>query len=764
MPTRQGGTRDSLMTNMLLSLDQLGGSPAPTGAIFEETSDGHSYGGASRDDRTWTGTKKPRSNTRSSHATSQSSDLDVGDDGAGRRTRGHRSNSSTSHFQVALARVNSLRSQPSTPKRMHSRKRSDKSSASNSIDAGYAQVITTQRWAQGFGHRSSSFDRGHRRSESNQQQAQWHFEFSNSFLESEYDAAPTPTVPGGPRRTAPSTPATAAFTLPDPPPEPKTPGLEGKRSTRSSRSNTMGRKDSKHGSGREPAPPMPLAFDMDSAPAPHVGYEKSKEPMHNPPAPSQQTPPAQQSKERPGFFKRMFGSSKTNLSSNTLDSHNSSTQFSAASMDTVERPGSQTQHVASQMKPHTPPSRDTNSSHSHHHVLQKKPSSFFRRRKKSVADQEPPPILSPEMAPPMPPLVPPISLFPVRPNKLQTGPEPSPVSSLRKVMDPYLKGSNPSTPGTHSSLQSPPLQGSDALISPEVAPAFQRDFSPDYEPSPKAVIRPVEEPEPRTVATELKPPKRRTDTPTRPPPEPPVITEKRNNSFLNLDEAPSDTDPDTSGHPVEKRSSFAEPTSRLNSEVRPTLQPSPSFKDRNEDTIRADKRKTRLPIDVVESEEDGQQASLALPIEGARSASRASISTGAEVKTDVSAHADESPTIEVTMENQEPGTLDEPDFVVGHPTDDDRRKAQKIFDGNEDFIQREKAAAWMGEEGLVRQRTLQAYMELYGFQNVSIIDSLRQICERLVFRAETQQVDRILVAFSSRWADCNANHGFRANG
>jgi hypothetical protein len=772
LPARQGGTRDSLMTNMLLSLDQLGAAPAPTVPIFEQPGDSYpSYGGASREDRTWTGSRKQRSNTRSSHATSQSSDFDAGDDG--RRTRGHRSNSSASHFQAALARVNSLRSQPTTPKKMHSRKRSDMSSASNSIDAGYAQVITTQRWAQGFGHRTASFDRGHAQPDSNQdQQTRWQFEFSNSFLDSEWDAAPTPTVPGGPRRTAPSTPATAAFTIPDPPPEPRTPGLERKRSTRS-RSNTLSKKDPRHGPGREVVPPMPPTIDLDSAPAPHVGYEKSKEPVHNPSAPGPAQTSPQQTRERPGFFKRMFGSSKTALSPSAPDGHNSSAQFSTTSVETAEQPGSRTQHIASQMKPHTPPSRDTNSSHSHHHVLQKKPSSFFRRRKRSLVEQEPPPMPDSEMAPPMPPLVPPISLFPVRPNRLQTGPEPSPVSSLRKVMDPYLKASTPSTPGTLSSLQSPPLQAGRAHASPGVAPGqepaqgSQRNFSPEYELSPKTIIRPVEEPHPELLTTELEPPRWRTDTPTRPPPEPPVAAaEKRNNSFLHLDDAHSDTDPDAASRPIEKKPSFADsPSTGLTPEVRLTPQPSPSSQTRNDGTIRAS-RKTKAHIDAPESGEDGQQGGLALPIEGARSVSRASESTGgAGARSDVSPLSGESPTIEVTMENgDELGTLDEPDFIVGDPTDDDRRKARKIFDGTEDFIQREKAAAWMGEEGLVRQRTLRAYMELYDFQHLSILDSLKLVCERLVFRAETQQVDRILVAFTSRWAECNSNHGFKAHG
>jgi hypothetical protein len=123
-----------------------------------------------------------------------------------------------------------------------------------------------------------------------------------------------------------------------------------------------------------------------------------------------------------------------------------------------------------------------------------------------------------------------------------------------------------------------------------------------------------------------------------------------------------------------------------------------------------------------------------------------------------------NPKVLGTLKSMTGKPLDEPDFVVGEPTEDERQKAQKIFDGNEEFIQQEKAAAWMGEEGPIRQRTLQAYMELYDFTDLSVVHSLRQVCGRLVFRAETQQVDRILVAFSKRWCRCNPNHGFKATG
>lgn len=98
------------------------------------------------------------------------------------------------------------------------------------------------------------------------------------------------------------------------------------------------------------------------------------------------------------------------------------------------------------------------------------------------------------------------------------------------------------------------------------------------------------------------------------------------------------------------------------------------------------------------------------------------------------------------------------------PSESDREKAQKIYDGNEDFVRKDKAAAWLGEDNPVRQRTLVAYMELYNFSNLNILAALRLMCGRLVLKAESQQVDRILVNFAKRWCHCNPNHGFKGIG
>ena len=756
LPARQV-TRDSLVANMLLSLDQFSmdqfqfGAPPKPG--YDEPSSFPNFGG---EDFSRSMTFNSRSGRNNGHGYSYSSDMEGGDDSSrisSQQSRGRRSNSS-SGFQSSLGRINSMResthqrSMPGTPKPLHCREgKGSKSSSSNSIDAGYAQVLGSQRWAQGFGAgASSSFDKAPAKPAPNPQ-SPWHIEFSNSFLNEEYDAAPTPTIPGGPRRlaTVPSLPV-----LPPPPETPRSPGRIGperKRSTRSSRSATVGRKaEPKTINGRD-MPPLPN-FDLDSAPAPHVGYEKSKDPP-----PTMPNSTSQQLKERPSFFRRMFGSSKTNLASPLPQS--SSTPYVSSS--TTESPASKSQHhLATQTKsPSAPPSRD--SYHAAPHVLQKKTSSFFRRRKHSVTEDEPP-------LPPPPVILPPVTLQVPSADMLSPKPDPSPITSLRRAMDPFLNGS-PTTPVALTPDTTPPPEtyAPAEAPSPPVSPREVdldrnvRGFSPDYEPSPKALIRTVDADD-TTKTTSGQPP---VDTPTRQPPEPPNMAS--NGSFFN-------DNSDSESSPRRQREYRVESNDR---ELLPIGQPdkrtpSPSRSAQVAEDVPGSKTRAsgltaQQSSDRVNVGLRARTSTLALPIEGIMAdGSQTGPSSAKSIRSESSpemAGEAKSP-----RELRTSKSIDEPDFVLGDPTEDDRQKAQRIYDGNEDFIQKEKAAAWMGEEGPVRQRTLRAYMSLYDFKNKSIVESLRLVCSRLVLKAETQQVDRILVAFAKQWCDCNPNHGFKATG
>ncbi|KAI0433195.1 hypothetical protein F5Y09DRAFT_99281 [Xylaria sp. FL1042] len=740
-------TRDSLLGNMLNSLDQFSLSQinTPIATTFEE--DGDPYGVPRGDAfaRSMTSTSRPPATTYASgnphgHGYSYSSDFEGFDDAASRISsqvsRGRRSDSS-SGFQSGLPRINSMRerSHPGTPGKqaLHSRGgKTSKSSSINSFDiggGGYAQGLPSQRWGHEVGGRSSSFDYGQRPSLNSP--GPWKTESSNNFLVDDYEAAPNPTVPGGPRRPlVPSFPATN----PSAPPseyEPKTP--DRKRDARS-RSGTNKTTQSKYATMRDAAPPLP-PLDIDSAPAPLVGYGKSKEPQPTGPV---SAPPV---KEKQGFFSRLFGSSRSSPSSAV---ESSTAPSSSVATEPLQGSTNKGDHVASQMKPlSAPPTRDSESSRQMPHVIQKK-SSFFRRRKKSVAE------------PPVPPLPVPhqIDISKTIDASIPAA-EPSPVSSLRQVMSPYLKGGNSAAPqDLLTSRRDSTMHTFDAETRGENN-RLVRGFSPEYEPSPSATIRTVKS----TSALKNHESRWRgqLDSPVRNPPDVPTIpTNNSESTTFFHDSSDEGEGGQTSGRKQRLRAQTGKLTSSGAIQKSKIAPASLEEHDPAGSDISKPEPSPNLPLQKTIDEGDQTPASLDIPAGSMKNSSS---------RPTLSRSASSVPSVTVDSSQASPqvpsGPLDEPEVAVGEPTEDERQKAQGIFDGDEDFIQKEKAASWMGEEGPVRQRTLRAYMDLYNFENESILAALRQVCSRLVFRAETQQVDRILVAFSKRWCECNPNHGFK---
>ncbi|RYP10012.1 hypothetical protein DL764_000941 [Monosporascus ibericus] len=745
-PARQI-TRDSLVTNMLNSLDQfsLGQISTPTRLMFD---DNDNYASSRVDDYSRSisiGTNaratRGRANNSGSnpgHGYSYSSDLEGTDETSSRVSsqfsRGRRSNSG-SGFQSGLARLSSLkeRSRSGHPKRpMHSRGgKTSKSSSSNSIDAGYAQVLTTQRIAHGIGGRSSSLDYGTRPALNPPVSAgAWNAEFTNTFLNEDYEAAPTPSVPVG-RRRPPTMPSSAAqqpassSTVPMLDSEVTPADRKGSMQSRSglrSRGGTGGKSTrSSFGQSRDIPPVPPL--DMDSAPAPnvgYVGYDKVKEALRAAPV------AASQPKERPGFFKRVFWGARNTLTS------------SAAPVvpETPEQTGNKTQHNASQAKSSsTPPSRD--SQQGPQHVVQKK-SSFFRRRKKSFNE---PPLPTP----PVPPLV--DGNLTVR---SAAKPDPSPASSLCEIMRPYLKDDS-ALPTQEKAL--PPLQrdGPSAYDSEnDESRRRVRGFSPDYEPSPNATIRTVKSQS--AIFTQRQahaetPGRRPLDVPSRQP------SKAADATFFH----DSSDDGERHGDADRSRSSR-----RQSGKPSPTTSVSDQQAGSRRGSLKPE-MSPKLPLQPnAAPDNERRRRNLMPPSDGSQTSGRRSVSADSRLRSATSMPSVRVDPADISSNITGGSPLDEPHVTVGEPTEDDRQKARQIFDGNEQFIQKEKAAAWMGEEGLVRQRTLRAYMDLYDFANQSVLSALRQICTRLVLRAETQQVDRILVAFSNRWCDCNPNHGFKS--
>jgi Sec7-like guanine-nucleotide exchange factor len=96
--------------------------------------------------------------------------------------------------------------------------------------------------------------------------------------------------------------------------------------------------------------------------------------------------------------------------------------------------------------------------------------------------------------------------------------------------------------------------------------------------------------------------------------------------------------------------------------------------------------------------------------------------------------------------------------------DVERRKAQNIFDNADDEVDSNSAGGWLGEAGYDRGNVRTAFMALFDWSNQEILDALRGLCDRIVLKGETQQVDRVLDAFAKRWCECNPAHNFRSSG
>jgi hypothetical protein len=827
-------TRDSLVDHMLLSFDQLSGQEGGSfGAPLQTHDEDQLYSAYGEEEHypTYTAAR----NTRPlGHGHSYSSDFEgheAPNRSSSQLTRGRRSNSS-SNFQTGLARLNSLRNEPnssssgtvqranqSQSRTLHSRSgKGSKGSSANSFDLGYAQATSNQRWAHGIGGRSSSFDFGQDRQMLNRQiNTAAPYTTATSFFSDDYDAAPTPTVPVGPRRQPPMSPGPVynSENMP-PPPIPKT--LERKRSTRSSKSAYKGPADGivinfsqgMNENARE-LPPLP-AFVKEAAPAPLVGYGKTK-------GPGNQSAPA----SKPGFFRRVFGSSKNHHAPTPEPTvrHDSTT-----SVETADRANSRSQHIASQMKSQPPPPREPPPPPKDQpHVLTKRPSSFFRRRRnKSISEPEAPPPVPPppSAAPPLPP---------AKSDKedLALRTLPSPVSSLRQVMNQYLEKSVKSPVRRNESRDS----DTDEALGLEVDEDL-KGFSPGYSPEANATIRAVKPlsreggEEDITIAPDTpvinnldadvlsQRSMKGTRTESKEHPDGTFLQESSDNDREGSYSAPRSLSPNNDmpekrgvspippesvardmalvaeyerthskrlATPVNNgvsaskdslvsssgsKSSLVKATRPVKDEEWVMLTPTRSTSDKED-------KEDRVWLEPTSSEEHlpAPASNLSLPLEGARASARTSGSTGTDYKSATSlvlpVDGDEEPkssppllTAAEAIKSLGEIQVTPPDPV--EPTDGDRERAQKIYDGNEDFIQKEKAAAWLGEEGLVRQRTRVGYMELYDFANLNILAALRILCGRLVLKAETQQVDRILDGFSKRWCQCNPNHGFKSSG
>lgn len=84
--------------------------------------------------------------------------------------------------------------------------------------------------------------------------------------------------------------------------------------------------------------------------------------------------------------------------------------------------------------------------------------------------------------------------------------------------------------------------------------------------------------------------------------------------------------------------------------------------------------------------------------------------------------------------------------------------AQQIYNGTAQFIPQDEYASWLGSEE--QDNILKIYMSLFEFYRVNILEALRSLCEKIYMKGESQQLHRIIEAFSHAWCNQNMDHGF----
>jgi hypothetical protein len=419
-------------------------------------------------------------------------------------------------------------------------------------------------------------------------------------------------------------------------------------------------------------------------------------------------------------------------------------------------------------------------------VLAKKPSSFFRRRKKSLSEPPKVPVMQLDFTPPPNPVLPPAQASPG-------------LSSLRKVMNPYLDDGPRAGELPHDLREQRPLQD---------APDNERPqgFSPGYRPHKDATVRTVK-------GTS------RNDDPTSSP----KMKLKMKHGKTPAPMTQEDTFLADSSSCNEDRSGRASPTgerSGVDEERRPSTCPTTSSihqsgpegkSDQRVDgptellfpvPLNSQSRKSSLGGDAEHSAseledegwivaqppksaltsrtpsaaekrvwldttagEDGSD-DLQLPLEGERASQRSFLDSNSPISPDDVFHSATSlPIVQVDHQNSDTmPSIVEDRSMHSEPTDAERTRALQMFSGDDTSVQKAGAAAVLGDVTTSSMRTRKAFMDLFDWAGFTILGAMRDMCGKLVLKAETQQVDRILMSLSERWCECNPNHGFKAVG
>ena len=485
------------------------------------------------------------------------------------------------------------------------------------------------------------------------------------------------------------------------------------------------------------------------------------------------------SKERPGFFRRVFGTKNAAATGFPLTPN----AEGGTAMDVMCRSptGDSVRASAWSARLHGLPIRETNASSpavlskEPPHLLTKKSSAFFRRRKKSISDVAPEPMHLPRKS-----------------SQLDATEPELGGSSLRQAMDNYLTDtampSPPPQPGSsHEPWSGSALTESGSSRPHEILPASE-DAPPQLTNQPDRTKRELAVSSAKVDVSGSIPPNHRRGDQNEPKL---AATHHEPGPFGTSPRSHSPAAPST-GHSQASGSGGSRHTSRGNDDAGPSATSSTLAQTTGSEAKESPKAVPSSTTPIIGRPRPGvlksssRPSNLTLPpqssdglLGGSSIRNRSDGTSRGSTSPSGSEHgaAQTFPTPPMTLITQDQlSSSERPSPCISvtpsstfidrnWPTDDeDYQQALKIFQNRADNIESGEASAWLGDAGQSRERVRMAYMGLFDWTNMDMLAALRGLCERIVLKGETQQVDRMLEAFSRRWCQCNVNHGFRSFG
>ncbi|KAK3814583.1 MAG: hypothetical protein JOS17DRAFT_447497 [Linnemannia elongata] len=115
-----------------------------------------------------------------------------------------------------------------------------------------------------------------------------------------------------------------------------------------------------------------------------------------------------------------------------------------------------------------------------------------------------------------------------------------------------------------------------------------------------------------------------------------------------------------------------------------------------------------------------------------------------------------SPSAEVTVKFTSL-VLEPPTPTSPRDTTDDLayKTSKRCFNEDESFLKRDEISCYLGAAKPFNRRVVTHYMNHFDFSGKRLDSAFRQLCQKLMLKGETQEVDRVLEAFAQRYIDCN---------